>query len=139
MSLEDALAANTAALKALTDVLGIRGVKAVTIGTADEKPTLLATEDKSEKKLPAKTETKQEDTSNTSEASSSESEPVSYDQVKKLILQISKADRNKAVALLARFGAKGGTELKPEQYAKFVNDAERAVSGEYDPEASDAG
>jgi hypothetical protein len=57
-----------------------------------------------------------------------------YDEVKKYILQISAKSRDKAVALLARYGAKGGPGLKPEQYAGFVKDALATLAGVYDPE-----
>jgi hypothetical protein len=57
-----------------------------------------------------------------------------YDEVKKYILQISSKSRDKAVALLARYGAKGGPSLKPEQYASFVKDALATLAGVYDPE-----
>lgn len=134
MSLEEALTANTAALEALTAI-----IVGKLDGKLEETTTSPEVGDKPEKKPAPKTETKQQATSSISETTSQESAPVSYDEVKKLILQISKADRNKAVALLARFGAKGGTELKPDQYPKFVIDAQRVVDGEYDPEASDAG
>lgn len=58
---------------------------------------------------------------------------VTYDEVKKQILAVSSNSRDLAVALLARFGATSGQKLKEEQYAQFVFDALRVLSGEYDP------
>lgn len=165
MSLEEALAANTKALEALTKLLlggldaklGVKLAEAASALAIDPgaTPSVTAAEVAAkraatdmtmkdakaavieEKKLAAKTETKPPATSPTSENTSPESEPVKYDDVKKLILAISKNDRNKAVALLGRYGAKGGLELKPEQFADFVVDAGRVLSGEYDPESGD--
>lgn len=137
MSLEEALAANTKALEALTAVLGLR----ISAAAADPAADMFRRGSKTgvieEKKTDPKTETKPPATSPTSENTSSESEPVKYDDVKKLILAISKNDRNKAVALLGHYGAKGGLELKPEQFADFAADAGRVLSGEYDPEQGD--
>jgi hypothetical protein len=65
-------------------------------------------------------------------------EEVSYDQVKALILTIaSKQGRDKVTALLQRFGAAKGPELKVEQYAEFVGTAQKVLDGEYDPVAGE--
>lgn len=53
-------------------------------------------------------------------AAASPSDVVAYDQVSKAITDGVKADRAKVVAVLAEFGVKKGTELKPEQYAEFL-------------------
>lgn len=47
---------------------------------------------------------------------------VSYDQVSKAITDKAKTSRETVVALLAKFGAKKGTELKAEQYADFLKE-----------------
>lgn len=47
---------------------------------------------------------------------------VSYETVSKAITEKAKSDRAAVVALLAKFGAKKGTELKPEQYADFMKE-----------------
>ena len=71
-------------------------------------------------------------------ASSTKAESITYDQVKEAILAISSKSRDKAVALLARYGAKSGKDLTEEQFAGFHADALRVTAGEYDPtEASD--
>lgn len=67
------------------------------------------------------------------QSSSTKVEPVTYDQVKEAILAISSKSRDKAVALLARFGAKSGKDLTEEQFAGFHADALRVIAGEYDP------
>jgi hypothetical protein len=58
-----------------------------------------------------------------------------YDDVKKLILAISAKSRDKVVALLARYGAKKGPDLKEDQYALFVHEGNLVLSGDLDPEA----
>lgn len=39
------------------------------------------------------------------------------------------------IALLARFGVKRVRDLKKDQYAEFISDAEKAAKGEYNPTA----
>ena len=51
---------------------------------------------------------------------SSATEPVTYDQVAKAITEAAKANREKVIATLGKFGAKRGTELKAEQFADFL-------------------
>jgi hypothetical protein len=60
---------------------------------------------------------------------------VTYDgNVKPAILQIAKdKGRDMVTALMQRYGATKGPELKAEQYADFVKDAQRVLAGEYDP------
>jgi hypothetical protein len=61
-----------------------------------------------------------------------------YDDIKELIYQLSKeAGRDKTVALLARYGAKNGKEVKEDRYVEFVADGKRVLAGEYDPEAAE--
>jgi len=45
---------------------------------------------------------------------------IPYDQVSKAITDKVKVDKDHVVAVLAKFGAKKGPELKPEQYADFL-------------------
>lgn len=45
---------------------------------------------------------------------------ITYDQVAKAITEGVKTDRAKVVAVLAKFGAKKGTELKTDQWAAFL-------------------
>lgn len=79
------------------------------------------------------------DTTNPSgKASSEPAKEIAYDEVRALIITVSRAAKSKAEAMLARFGVKNGKELKPEQYAEFVEYATRVVYGEVDPEAGDA-
>ena len=71
------------------------------------------------------------------QSSSTEAEPITYDQVKEAILAISSKSRDKAVALLARFGAKSGKDLTEAQFGNFHADALRVISGDFDPEAAE--
>lgn len=83
----------------------------------------------------------QDKTSSTTDAqpNTGAGEEVSYDQVKSLILTIaSKQGRDKVTALLQRFGAAKGPELKQDQYAEFVVTAQKVLDGEYDPVAGEA-
>lgn len=45
---------------------------------------------------------------------------ITYDQVAKAITERAKSDRGHVVATLEKFGAKKGTELKPEQFTEFL-------------------
>jgi hypothetical protein len=45
---------------------------------------------------------------------------ISYDTVSKAITDKVKVDKAHVVAVLAKFGAKKGPELKPEQYSEFL-------------------
>lgn len=45
---------------------------------------------------------------------------ITYDQVAKAITERAKSDRGHVVATLDKFGAKKGTELKPEDFAAFL-------------------
>jgi hypothetical protein len=76
----------------------------------------------------------QEKTSTATEASSG-GEEITYDgHVKPAILTIaSKKGRDTVTALLQRFGAGKGPDLKPDQYAEFHDLAQKTLAGEYDP------
>lgn len=63
------------------------------------------------------------------EASAGDAPAPTYDDVKKAILEVSKAKgREAALKLLGKHGAKAGPELKPEQFATFLVDAKAALS-----------
>lgn len=49
------------------------------------------------------------------------------DDVGPLILKIADKSRDKAVELLGQFGVAKGTELKPEQFAEFIEAANAAL------------
>lgn len=61
-----------------------------------------------------------------------------YDQVKDKLLALSKEKgREPTVALLSRFGAARGPDLKPDQYAKFIADVDAIFAGTYDPDMAE--
>jgi hypothetical protein len=63
------------------------------------------------------------------QASTAATEPVTYDQVKPLILKINAAKgREAAAAALGKFGVTKGPDLKPEQYAPFVAHANEVLA-----------
>lgn len=72
-------------------------------------------------------------TTDTSPASSSEFETVTYDDVKAVTIAISKIDKAKAVAGLARFGAKNAKELGEDQWSGYVSYMKRVAAGEVNP------
>ncbi|OZI58725.1 hypothetical protein [Bordetella genomosp. 1] len=75
---------------------------------------------------------------NSGAATGDDDTPIDYDaDVKPRVLKIAQTSRDKVVALLQRYGAKTGKDLKADQYASFVADADRVLSGEYDPLAGD--
>ena len=55
-------------------------------------------------------------------------EPIPYDEVRKRILDIgAKKSRDAVLELLSEFGVSGGKDLKPEQYAEFVDAADKVL------------
>lgn len=55
-------------------------------------------------------------------------EPIPYDEVRKRILDIgAKKSRDAVLELLSEFGVSGGKDLKPEQYAEFVQAADKVL------------
>jgi hypothetical protein len=72
----------------------------------------------------------------TSEPSSSESPPVTYDDVKRATNAVSKISRDKAVTGLARFGVMSATKLPERSWAEYIGYMTRVAAGEIDPEAS---
>ncbi|MGE8659102.1 MAG: hypothetical protein ACN6O8_20350 [Achromobacter sp.] len=63
---------------------------------------------------------------------------LDYDaDIKPLVLAIAKISREKAEALLQRFGVQSAKALKPDQFADFKATAEKVIDGSYDPVASD--
>ena len=81
-------------------------------------------------------ETKSSPATSTSEPSSLESPPVTYDDVKRATNAVSKISRDKAVAGLARFGVTSATKLPEQRWAEYIDYMTRVAAGEIDPEAS---
>jgi hypothetical protein len=118
MSLETALADNTAALRELHALLARVSIPAEAAPapkpqarsaapTAPTSPTVAA--DPPWVDAPATT------------AAASEPAAVTYDDVKRAIIDVSKAKGyDGALAFLGEFDAKKGPDLKPEQFAPFV-------------------
>ena len=55
---------------------------------------------------------------------STAAEPIPYEKVGAAITAMVRSNRQKAVDTLAKYGAKKGPDLKPEQYAAFLADLE---------------
>ena len=56
-------------------------------------------------------------------------EPIPYDEVRKRILEIgAKKSRDAVLELLSEFGVSGGKDLKPDQYAEFVEAADKVLA-----------
>lgn len=75
-------------------------------------------------------------TTDTSPPSSNESRTVTYDDVKNVTIAVSKIDKAKAVAGLARFGVTTAKALNESQWLDYVIYMEKVVAGDVDPEAS---
>lgn len=70
---------------------------------------------------------KAEPTSASTETAASD-EPIPYDEVRKRILEIgAKKSRDAVLELLSEFGVSGGKDLKPDQYAEFVEAADKVL------------
>jgi hypothetical protein len=80
---------------------------------------------------------KSQTTSSTSQTSSPESAPVTYDDVKKATNAVSgKFGRDAALAGLQRFGVTGAMKLTEAQWPEYVAYMTRVATGEIEPEAS---
>jgi|GEM_PF-6048328 hypothetical protein len=138
MSLEQALAENTAALREL--IATLKPCNAASTATAE---VVQATAPKPETKAAPASEPTQ--TASASSASSSTESTqaaatgVEYVQIQKLVPQIAKTPEGteKVVALFGRYGVKRGPELKPEQYDAFYADLLKVQSGELDPRTAE--
>ena len=73
----------------------------------------------------------------TSPPSLPEFAPVTYDDVKRITIEVSKKSKDKAVAALARFGVKTARELTETRWSEYVEYMTKVASGEVDPEASE--
>lgn len=154
MSLEQRIEELTAAVQALTAVIGkVQAPEAAALNQigqtasglprgpqsqwSDEEKAAVAAHQMQQTPSPnAKPEPqKSNDTSSTSDASLSESAPVSYDDVKKLVIELSKKDKEKAVAALARFGVKTAKDLAQDRWADFAAYVKDILAGGTDPEA----
>jgi len=125
MSLEIAIAENTAAVRELIGILS-KGIApaapASELAPVDAAPAPAKTEKKTK---PAKEEPKAEEPASPPEPA----DPVTYEQVAAAITAVAaKHGRQGALDVLGRFGAKSGKELKPEQYAEVVAVAKSAVA-----------
>ncbi|WP_238919381.1 hypothetical protein [Achromobacter xylosoxidans] len=111
---------------------------------AEKKPEAAATAAKPSTEKPTP------DASSSSGSSSTESKndaeagagntpaALDYDaDIKPLVLAIAKISREKAEALLQRFGVQSAKALKPDQFADFKGKAQQVIDGTYDPIASD--
>jgi hypothetical protein len=106
VSLEIALAENTATMKELIELLKGGAIPA----SAPEEP-----------KRKAKKAEKQPDEVKAPEPTPEPEEPiVEYAEVGNAITRLVAVNRDKAVEILASFGAKKGPELKPEHYAAVL-------------------
>lgn len=64
----------------------------------------------------------------TSASTDAETPAIDYSQVRDLILKIgAKKSRDDVLELLSTFGVAGGKDLKPEQYAEFIEAGEKVL------------
>ena len=107
MSLELSIQENTAVMRLLIQAMtGIAALPPLPATTAapieDAKPVVADKKAAVEKEVVEK------------------AEPVTYEDVKKLIIELSKKDKALAVGALSHFGAAKGPELKPAQFGEFI-------------------
>ncbi|NYT45121.1 hypothetical protein H0A64_09835 [Alcaligenaceae bacterium] len=139
MSLEIALAENTAAIRELIAKLST-GATIPQDAVAD-KPATTAKSTKATKtdpksdaapaseQTPPASDNSKNSTSESNEASDSATEQPTYQEVAALITKVSRTvSREAAVELLDGFGAKRGPDLKPEQFADVVAACEKALA-----------
>lgn len=146
MSLEAVTQENTAALKEHTEVMKALLARltagAITTPAAEKpvatpksvpaaspapsKPTATAVADAAPEKTASASSPAAESAAAAPPASTAA--PATYDQVKPLILKINTAKgREAALAALAKFGVDKGPDLKPEQFAEFIEYANEVL------------
>jgi hypothetical protein len=152
MSLEEALNRNTEMLERLCSIMGAvpfrapdpqgygtnygDAMKQLPSGSPEKIAENIQREiDEAKEEVPNE-QTKSSPATDTSPPSSNESQAVTYDDVKAVTIAVSKIDKAKAVAGLARFGAKNAKELQETQWSDYVVYMKRVAAGEIDPESS---
>jgi len=125
MSLEQALADNTAAIRELIAAMRPAApatvtavVQAITAPAADTSTILIAPDEKAAPEVPY-TMPPLQPREAVVEAPAAPA-AIEYAQVAQAIIDAFKVDRAKVVATLGKFGAKKGPELKPADYAAFL-------------------
>jgi hypothetical protein len=139
MSIEAALAENTAALKQLHALLAnlqIRPPIPDSPSPTAAAPEVAAPAPKPKAEAPAATTASSSPTAEVAPAAApepkapqAEAKPLTYEaDVKPLIIALGRKDRAKAVALLAEFGAKVGTDVKVVDFPALVARAKELLS-----------
>lgn len=120
MSLELELQRCTAALEALTAVLGKTAIFPVidTVGPAKAKAEVVFPKPQAAPVAPASTTSATTPASGTPEVTPT----IEYAAVAKAITDVFKVDRAKVIEVLAKFGAAKGPQLKPADYAAFLKE-----------------
>lgn len=136
MSLEIAIAENTAAIRELIAKLSTGAV--IPQDTATDKPATTAKNtkaktdpkpDAAQSSEPTQTASDNSASSSTESNEASATEQPTYQEVAALITKVSRTvSREAAVELLDGFGAKRGPDLKPEQFADVVAACEKALA-----------
>ena len=136
MSLEAKIELLTAAVVELTRVMQLKP-NPVSAPLDEIKPTPITNITEPVRKEQVEGPNKKSSpTTDTSPPSSTESPAVTYDDVKAVTIAVSKIDKAKAVAGLARFGAKNAKELTEAQWSDYVDYMTKVHEGEIDPESS---
>jgi hypothetical protein len=144
MSLETDIQELTKAVLALTYAVNQAYAAPVPVAPADpakekaevKKPIAVAAPTSPEKPAKDATVTTSPSTSSTTVDSENESVAVTYDDVKKLIIAISKESKEKAVCALQRFGVANGKQLTESTYPEVVAYLTKVLAGEVNPEES---
>lgn len=137
MSLEQALAENTAALRELITTL--KSSNAISTATTEVAQVTAPKPETEAAPASEPTQTTSASSANSSIGSTQAAAGVEYVQIQKLVPQIAKTPEGteKVVALFGRYGVKRGPELKPEQYDAFYADLLKVQSGELDPRTAE--
>lgn len=122
MSLELAINENTAAVKALAELMAKLSSGAMQVATRTAEVIEVKAEAKTEK---TKTSAAKTNLTAETEAASAQVKAdavqVTYDEVKKAIVAYQQAKgREATIAALGELGVTKGTDLKPEQYAEAL-------------------
>lgn len=123
MSLELAIQHNTEAIKALTALLSAAKVSlplAVPLPVLEVEPPKPVAAEKAAPAPAVPPVTPTTPPTITDTKSTAESPLMTYEVVKKAMTEAVKKDREGVVALLAKYNAKRGTDLKVDQYAAFL-------------------
>jgi hypothetical protein len=132
MSLEIALAENTAAINALAELLRNGSARAISIASGDpaakQEKKAEAKKPEAAKQVPAPTQPTAEAPAAPEPKAETSAPALTYDQVKNQVLKVNREKgREATVALLQQFGATNAQQIPEAKWAELVEAANKVL------------